>query len=145
MSNQQKSNIEKHAIFSTGDDSGFVDKMRKNVKSDLIIITEDKLENILLKHLQSMGIRTSWIIPLSILVTVLLAELTANFGDKFGIKASNWESLFQMITLISAGWFVISIIRLIKHWNKGTLSYLIKLIKNVKEEQDSEQSDSLGR
>ena len=45
-------NKDQIASFDTGDESKFVDKHRSNVKSDLIEITEDKLENILLKHLK---------------------------------------------------------------------------------------------
>ncbi len=136
MDNQNnKSSSEKQASFSTGEDSKFVDKRRTNVKSDLIEITGDKLENILLKDLHCLGSRKSWVTPLSILVTVLLAELSATFGDKFGIKGSVWEALFLLITIGSAIWFVVSIIRLCIHWKKSSLSNLMAVIKNTKEEQ----------
>ena len=123
------------ASFSTGEDSKFVDKRITNVKSDLIEITGDKLENILLKHLHMLGTRKSWITPLSLLVTVLLADLTANFGDRFGIKGPVWEALFLLIIWGSLIWFFVSLICLCIHWKKSSLSNLINVIKNAKEER----------
>jgi len=127
--------VDAKASFSTKEESKFIDQRRTNVKSDLIEITGDKLENILLRHLHCLGSRKSWVTPLSILVTVLLAELSASFGDKFGIKGSVWEALFLLITIGSAIWFVVSIIRLCIHWEKSSLSNLMAVIKNTKEEQ----------
>lgn len=135
MVEQQKVNdTSKTAIFQQEESSKFIDKRRTNVKSDLIEITEDKLENILLKHLHKIGIRKSWIIPLSILVTVLLTILSASFGDKFGIKGSVWEAIFLIIAFSTGIWFVISIIRIISNWKGSSVSALIALIKNAKEE-----------
>ena len=135
MVDQQKVNdTSKTAIFQQEESSKFIDKRRTNVKSDLIEITEDKLENILLKHLHKIGIRKSWIIPLSILVTVLLALLSASFGDKFGIKGPVWEAIFLIIAFSTGVWFFISIIRIIFNRKGSSISVLISLIKNAKDE-----------
>ena len=60
-------------------DSRFVDKHRRNTKSDLIEITEDKLENILLKHLSKLEMQKRWLLPFSILLSVSLTLASANF------------------------------------------------------------------
>ena len=122
------------AEFKTGEDSKFIDQRRTNVKSDLIEITEDKLENILLKHLQRLGLRKSWITPLSLLVTIILANLSATFGDKFGIKGTVWEAFFLLIAIVSGIWLVVSIMRMITSWKKSSLTNLIAIIKNAKDE-----------
>ena len=135
MVDQRGSNeTSKTAIFQTEESSKFIDKRRTNVKSDLIEITEDKLENILLKYLHIISIRKSWIIPLSILVTVLLTQLSASFGDKFGVSGTVWEAIFVLITFSTGVWFVVSIIRIILNWKGSSLSALIAIIKNAKEE-----------
>lgn len=120
--------------FKTDEENKFVDQRRTNVKSDLIEITEDKLENILLKHLQRLGLRKSWITPLSLLVTIILANLSATFGDKFGIKGSVWEAFFLLITIVSGIWLVVLIIRIIASWKESSLTNLIAIIKNAKDE-----------
>ena len=79
-------NKDKTTFENQGTQSKFVDKNVSNVKSDLIEITHDKLENILLKHLKNLDIRNSWITPASIFLTVLIVRLTATFNDSFGIN-----------------------------------------------------------
>lgn len=122
------------ASYNTGEDSKFIRDKRSNVKSDLIEITEDKLENILLKHIQKLGIRKSWITPLSLAVTILLANLTATFGDKFGINGTVWEALFLLITIGAAIWLFVALVRMFLNWQESSLSNLIAVIKNTKSE-----------
>lgn len=133
--NNNKAKPIEPASFSTKEENKFIGERRINVKSDLIEITEDKLENILLKHLQSLGTRKAWITPLSISATITLACLTTTFVDKFGIKGTVWEALFILIAISSAIWLTFSIICLFLHWEKSSLTSLIKVIKNAKEEQ----------
>ena len=85
-----------------------------------------------MKHLRRLGIRKSWVTPLSVFITVLLANRTASFVDKFGIEGSVWEAVFMLITIGSAIWFAVSIIRLCIHWKKSSLDDLIDVIKNAK-------------
>lgn len=122
------------AEFKTDEENKFIDQRRTNVKSDLIEITEDKLENILLKHLQRLGLRKSWITPLSLLVTIILANLSATFGDKFGIKGNVWEAFFLLVAIVSGIWLVVTIIRMITSWKESSLANLIAIIKNAKDE-----------
>ena len=121
------------AEFKTDDESKFVDQRRTNVKSDLIEITEDKLENILLKQLKRMGLRKTWITPLGFVVTIMLANLSATFGDKFGINGYVWEAVFLLGAFGSVIWLVVSIIMIIIFWKEGSLNFLIAKIKNAKD------------
>lgn len=111
--------------------SKFINKLRSNVKSDLIEITEDKLENILLKHLRKMAIRKEWITPFSLFLTVLLANLTATFAKKFGIDADVWHAFFLLFAFASFIWLVVSVVRLIGRWKEASIDNLIAIIKNA--------------
>lgn len=119
----------KPANFDTAEDSRFVAHRYSNVKSDLIEITEDKLENILLKHLSSLAIRKSWITPLTLFLAVLLANLTATFSNKFGIDAPVWQAFFLLLAITSFLWFVLACLRAISRWRDGSLSSLFAIIK----------------
>lgn len=107
----------------------FVDKRMSNVKSDLIEITHDKLENILLKHLKNIDIRKSWITPASIFLTVLVARLTSSFNDSLGISKNVWDAFFLLLMFASGIWLIWRIIEIIRCWRKSTVEYLIKIIK----------------
>lgn len=118
------------AIITTSEDSKFIDKRRVNTKSDLIEITEDKLENILLKHLEKLSIRKAWVVPLSIFVTVLLANLTSTFTKKLGISGETWEALYLLLSIGSGGWLLVSLVRAFATKEKGTIPELVAVIKN---------------
>jgi len=122
-------NNEQVASFETGDESRFVAEKRSNVKSDLIEITEDKLENILLKHLKKMGTRKGWLAPLGLFISVVLANVSASFNEKFGISASTWEASFILALIASFVWLIVSLISLLLNWKESTTDYLIVQIK----------------
>ena len=117
--------------ISSGEENRFVDKRRSNVKTDLIEITEDKLENILLKHAQNVGLRKRWVLPLGFLVSVVLTLTTATFKDAFGLNAPVWHALFIILAIVSSVWLLADVVRLAQCWSKTTISYLIRLIKNA--------------
>jgi hypothetical protein len=127
---------EKNAVFTTDasndESSKFVDKRRSNTKSDLIEITEDKLENILLKHIQCLGLRKGWIAPLSIFIAFFVSLLTASFNSKLGLSADTWQAIFIICSILSGGWFIVSIIKLFINWKSTKIETLINKIKNVK-------------
>jgi hypothetical protein len=100
-----------------------------NVKSDLIEITHDKLENILLKHLKNLDIRNSWITPASIFLTVLIVRLTSTFNDALGIPKDVWNAFFLILMIGSAIWLIWRIVEIISCWKKSSVEYLINSIK----------------
>ena len=114
--------------------SEFVDQIRSNIKSDLIEITEDKLENILLKHLKKMAITQSWITPASLFLTILLIFLTANFKDFAGLDKSVWTALFVLLLIGTFFWSIYSIYQAITNTKKTSIDYLIREIKNKRDE-----------
>lgn len=111
-------------------DSKFVNQTRNNTKSDLIEITEDKLENILLKHLHKIQKGQSWLTPLTLFLTVLIVLLTSEFKDFIGIKKEVWNAVFLLTSLISFVWLIVTIVKAIKHTKTSSLENLINQIKN---------------
>jgi hypothetical protein len=111
-------------------ESRFIDQVRSNTKSDLIEITEDKLENILLKHLSKTSKTNSWITPLTLFLTILTIFLTADFKDFAGIEKATWKAVFLVALISSFIWSIITGIGAIKNSKKSSIAFLIKEIKN---------------
>ena len=111
----------------------FVKQVRTNTKSDLIEITEDKLENILLKHLQKLSKINAWLTPVSLFATVIIVLLTSNFKDFLDIKKEVWEALFVLISIVTLIWSVVAIFQSIKCSKKASIKFLISEIKNQTE------------
>jgi len=126
---------EDEKIFGKDESDKFIGNRITNVKSDLIEITEVKLENILLKNLNKLEIRKSWIAPLSVFIAVLLAKLTTTFKTAFGINASVWEALFLLIIVISFIWLIVVAIKIFFCWKESSLDNLMKIIKNTTTEK----------
>lgn len=110
----------------------FVNQVCQNTKSDLIEITEDKLENILLKFVKSVKRSNSWITPLSVLITIFAAISTADVNKDFlNIKKEYWTAIFYISFVACICWTIINIIRSITNSNKAKIETVIQKIKNT--------------
>lgn len=108
----------------------FIDQIRTNTKSDLIEITEDKLENILLKHLNKLNKVKGWVTPLSLFATILIVLLTAEFKLYFGIEKEVWKAFFVISLFVTLIWTGKTMYNAIKCSKKSSISFLINEIKN---------------
>lgn len=108
----------------------FVSQVRTNTKSDLIEITEDKLENILLKHLQKLTKINSWITPISLLITILIVLLTCDFKTFLNIEKEVWKAMFVLLFIFMILLSVYTIIEAVKCSKKASIKFLIGEIKN---------------
>lgn len=114
----------------TGEDK-FVDQRWNNVRSDVIEVTHDKLENVLLKFYQNYTLRSAWFNPLSLFAAVLLTMVTADFKAlALGVEGATWKALFIFLGVASVLWLIWSVVRLARCWKETTLDFLISKIKN---------------
>jgi hypothetical protein len=112
-------------------DNRFINQVCSNTKTDFIEITEDKLENILIKFLDGFKKANNWLAPLSILITILIAILTANFDKNFlTINSNIWTAIFYLSLFASLIWLTCSLFNAVKYRNKSNIDCLIKTIKN---------------
>lgn len=111
----------------------FVNQVRTNTKSDLIEITEDKLENILLKYLNRLGKSKGWLTPLSLFVTIIIVLLTAEFKSYFGLEKEVWKAIFVISLIGTFIWLLKSTLQAIRCTKNSSISFLIGEIKNHKE------------
>jgi len=111
--------------------SKFVSEVRTNTQSELIEITEDKLENILLKHLHKLNKVSGWLTPVSLFVTILIVLLTAEFKSFIGLDKNVWNAIFIISLLITVVWSTFAIYNAYKCSKSSTITFLIKEIKNT--------------
>ncbi len=77
-----------------------------NVRGDIIVTTEDKIRLAVVSHLARMEQRQSWIAPLGILVTIVLAIATSSFQTTLGLSAATWQAVFILSGAIALALFV---------------------------------------
>lgn len=119
-------------VFKTNADGDekFVGARFTNVKSDLIEITHDKLENILTKHYEKRNLRIAWFNPASLGIGVALTLATADFKpNTFGLDAATWKAIFVLLFISSSIWLLASLIKLGFYWKESKIETLIDMLK----------------
>jgi hypothetical protein len=120
------------ATYTATADEKFVDKRYANLRSDVIEITHDKLENVLLKFYERHTFRSSWFNPLSLGIGVALTLSTADFkAQALGLDGATWRAVFVIALFSSVLWLAYNLITLARCWKETSLEFLINKIKNV--------------
>ena len=138
MSQQSTSMSEEPiATYTSLGENKFVDKRYANVKSDVVEITHDKLENVLLKFYKKHLLRTAWFNPLSLGIGLVLTLTTAEFkATALGVEGATWKAIFILALVSSLVWLAVNLIHLAASWRETSIGYLIDRIKNVSDTKD---------
>lgn len=78
-----------------------VDNIHDNSGTDIIMITTEKMQLILVESKNSFRAKDSWIAPLGVFLTIVLVLLTADFKSKFGFQPEFWSAIFWISAAIS--------------------------------------------
>lgn len=105
-----------------------VDNVISNTSVNVIKITEDKLYNILTKHIAKLRSAKDWINPVAVSVSLLLALLTTDFKTAFGLSSDTWKAVFIILFGISVIYSLYSICHCI--FSRSNINLIIKDIKN---------------
>ena len=117
-------------IITDDTNNRFINKICTNTKSDLIEITEDKLENILIKFLSDYRNSTIWLTPLGIFLSLLITVLTADFKKFLDISKDTWCGIFYVALVISFFCTLYCSIMALINYKRTKIEYLITKIKN---------------
>lgn len=114
----------------------FVSDTIENVKTDLIIISEDKLRNKLNSHVPRIEEGNSWKGMLTTFISLVATVYACQFEDKLGIKAATWAALYIIGIIITLMFLIKSIFN---YLGKSDVDSIICDIKDSGE-INSEQS-----
>jgi len=112
----------------------FVEELISCIKSNLIVITQDKLEKIFSEHLNKDRKIHMWITPCSLCTTILIAFLSAEFKDFAGLKKSVWEAFFFLSFLATLVWTIIAVFQALN--NKASDKSFIDDILNNRDNKN---------
>ena len=103
----------------------------ENLDQDIIHITADRAHRYLTEWRAKIEAQDSWLAQLSLMASFLLALITADFHDKFGIPKEYWSSIYFVALLITIGWLARSLKRRI--WDSAESAD--KIIDKFKKKQ----------
>lgn len=110
-----------------------IDKIYSNAQVAIILITEDKLENLLTKHIAACSQKDKWHTPFGVLVTIILAFITTEFKDALHMSKSTWQAIFVISMFLCAGWLARNLLEIWKNKNTN-INQLMREIKNSSDE-----------
>jgi hypothetical protein len=112
----------------------FVQDLYANIKSDLILITEDKARHCLRDSIDFMARRNEWQTPAGILATLATVMLTTSPREALGVPAPTWRAVGIISTALCAFWLVKSLIKLGRSPRPSIDSIILQIKKfSVKE------------
>jgi hypothetical protein len=82
-----------------------------NLGQQVIIVTEDRLRQDLRELSDSTRHRQDWRAPAGMLITEMAALATSSFHDAIRISAQQWQSVFQMLIVVTVLWLLVALIR----------------------------------
>lgn len=111
------------------EEKGLVNKVYENIKVNLVVTTEDKLRNTLYVAYHKIKKSQDWIGFLGATITILIALLTTNTHEFWGVPADIWQAvlvvLFIVCSLLTIGF------ALYRWWGVPSFESVIqKILKN---------------
>ncbi len=97
-------------------------KIHKNTNQKLIIVTHDKTLLCLKRNLSRLG-KAEWIAPLSTVMTIILALITADFRGAFGLGSAEWKAMFVISAFIATGWLAQTLRKSLKSLSMNEVIY----------------------
>jgi len=101
-----------------------------NLAQDLIYVTEDKAYIYLDEWRRKIEGQGGWINPASLLATMTLTLLTADFKDKFNIKKEYWFAVFLVASILTALYLTASIVKTLRG-RPESVTQMVEKFKNV--------------
>lgn len=106
-----------------------VDRVHLNVAQNIIVITEDRLKLHLSDAIDKTEKRNGWIAPLGIMISLLLTLVTTDFKN-VGLKASVWQAIFILSSLLAFAWLVYAVRQALRSEGLDKLMEKIKASQN---------------
>lgn len=103
-----------------------VERVSLNLSQSVIVTTEDKLRLRLHAYISLTEKTKEWIAPCSLLISLLLALISADFKD-FLLPSATWKAIFIISAILSLLWLLLS---LRKAFNSRSIDTLIEEIKS---------------
>ena len=113
--------------ITKGNDKILIDNVIDNTSANLIKITEDRLNVILLKNVPKLRKPQEIINPIALLLSLLAAIVTADFKEVLGLTAESWKAIFVVAFIISIFYLLYCLYNLI--FNRSSIDSILKEIK----------------
>lgn len=99
----------------------------QNTAQDCIVTTRDKIELVLIKTEKALSAKNSWMTPLGLVITCVVALASADFKN-FILSSSEWKALFVLSTIVCCIWLSRTLVIAWKYRKQGNIDNIINQI-----------------
>jgi hypothetical protein len=100
--------------------------MSINLGEHIITTTEDKVRLACMTHLKRTSEKNAWVAPASILLSIVVVFITADFKEALGVPAATWRAMFMIVGF----WSLVSTIRAARAAVRApTVDEFVKVLK----------------
>ena len=99
----------------------------QNTAQDCIVTTRDKIELVLIKTEKALSAKNSWMTPLGLVITCIVALASADFKN-YILSSSEWKALFVLTTIVCCFWLCRALSIAWKNRKKGNIDDIINQI-----------------
>ena len=115
-----------------------ITKVHENTGQELIVITSDRLELVLERHLKNLERRKEWFTPLGLLLAIITTFCTATFKEAF-LPADTWKAIFFISGIVSLFWLFKS------GWASLRAPAISDLMKKIKQDSGSQSNPQIQK
>jgi hypothetical protein len=115
-----------------------------NLRQEILVISSDKLENVMLRYLKYAERKFGWATPASVSLTLFASIFMGRFRDVLGVSGDKWESIFIVTAVILGLYALVRLVNSICHRKKGSLDFIVAKLKDgglVTNPEDASQND----
>ena len=107
----------------------------KNISQEIIVINIDKVKLILNEHQKKVQKKIDLINPLALFLTLLVANITAEFTDTWGLGKDVWKAIFVLLNMVSFCWLAYCAYNVLYICRGHNVESVIKELKQSSSEQ----------
>ncbi len=115
-----------------------VERVSLNVSQSVVVTTEDKLRLCLQAYLSEAEKGKEWIAPLSLLIALLLALVSADFHDAL-LPAATWHAIFVISAALSLLWLLLALRRAFRTQSIDALIEEIQANESITSDDDTKE------
>lgn len=104
--------------------------VHSNIDQAIVMVTEDRLRLCLIDNRDCLTARREWLVPLSLLLTLLTTFVAADFTRRFIFPPPVWEAIYAIGAFLSFVWLVVTTFKAIASWRDASIDVLVERIKS---------------
>lgn len=131
-----------HNSINVGEELSKKVVIYKNISPKIVVVDLVQLRSLIRDHDEAIKSSADWVSIVALLVSLVLANITASFHQFLGLSPDTWKAIFVICTFASAIWLIVILVQRSRNRNTRSIDYLIKQLTNEATASSSNGTES---